>query len=52
MGSSLIAGAAAVDITPDGSQFLFGYPHVARYSTGAHDRLLASAPISPTGEQR
>ena len=39
----LVAGAAAADITPDGSQFLFGYPHVRRYSTGVHDRLLSSA---------
>jgi hypothetical protein len=40
---SLAAGAAVVDITPDRPQFLFGYPHVKRYSTGAHDPLLASA---------
>lgn len=40
---SLSAGAAAVDITPKDSQFLFGYPHVRRYSTGVHDRLWASA---------
>jgi len=37
------AGAAAVDITPKDSQFLFGYPHVERYSTGVHDPLLSSA---------
>lgn len=36
-------GAAAADITPTDSQFLFGYPHVKRYSTGVHDRLLSSA---------
>ena len=40
---SLLAGAAAVDITPTTSQFLWGYPHVARMSTGVHDPLLASA---------
>ncbi|MEX0745538.1 MAG: neutral/alkaline non-lysosomal ceramidase N-terminal domain-containing protein [Phycisphaeraceae bacterium] len=36
-------GAAQADITPDRPQFLFGYPHVERYSTGVHDPLLASA---------
>lgn len=36
-------GAAEVDITPDQSVFLFGYPHVERMSTGVHDPLLASA---------
>ena len=39
----MIAGAATADITPDDSQFLFGYPHVRRYSTGVHDPLLSSA---------
>ena len=39
----LIAGAATADITPDDPQFLFGYPHVRRYSTGVHDPLLSSA---------
>jgi len=43
MAAALIAGAATADITPDGPQFLFGYPHVRRYSTGVHDRLLSSA---------
>lgn len=43
MSSTLVAGAATADITPDGPQFLFGYPHVARISTGVHDRLLSSA---------
>ncbi len=43
MASSLIAGAATVDITPVGSPFLFGYPHVERYATGVHDPLLSSA---------
>jgi neutral ceramidase len=41
--SGLIAGAATADVTPEDSQFLFGYPHVRRYSTGVHDRLLSSA---------
>src|SRR5437867_1293396 len=44
MGDSLLhAAAAQVDITPPGSIFLAGYPHVRRYSTGAHDPLLSSA---------
>jgi neutral ceramidase len=43
MPSALIAGAATTDITPIDSQFLFGYPHVRRFSTGTHDPLLSSA---------
>ena len=43
MSTQLLAGAAEADITPADSCFLWGYPHVARYSTGVHDRLLASA---------
>jgi neutral ceramidase len=43
MAATLIAGAATADVTPEDSQFLFGYPHVRRYSTGVHDRLLSSA---------
>ena len=39
----LMAGAAAVDITPQDSQFLYGYPYVERYSTGVHDPLFSSA---------
>jgi hypothetical protein len=39
----LNAGAAAVDITPHESQYLFGYPHVKRHSTGVHDPLYSSA---------
>ncbi|MGI8783867.1 MAG: neutral/alkaline non-lysosomal ceramidase N-terminal domain-containing protein [Acidobacteriota bacterium] len=41
--STIIAGAATADITPKDVQFLFGYPHVERYSTGVHDPLLSSA---------
>lgn len=41
--SVLRAGAAAVDISPVTSQFLCGYPHVPRMSTGVHDPLLACA---------
>ena len=40
---ALQAGAATADISPLDSQFLFGYPHVERYSTGIHDPLLSSA---------
>jgi neutral ceramidase len=41
--AKLLVGSASVDITPTDSQFLFGYPHVPRHSTGVHDPLLASA---------
>src|SRR5688572_17649210 len=37
------AGAAVVDITPTGSVFLYGYPHVPRFSTGVHDPLECAA---------
>ena len=40
---TLQAGSAQVDISPKDSQFLFGYPHVERYSTGINDPLLSSA---------
>lgn len=40
---SLSVGACEREITPTDSQFLFGYPHVKRYSTGVHDPLLCSA---------
>ena len=43
MSDTLKAGAAAVEITPKDSQFLCGYPHVERYSTGVHDPLTSSA---------
>ncbi len=42
-GKMLIAGAGVADITPADSQYLFGYPHVERYSIGIHDPLLSSA---------
>ena len=42
MAAALLAGAAVMDITPTDSQFLSGYPHVSRYSTGVHDPLLCS----------
>lgn len=40
---TLHAGAAVTDLTPPGSVFLYGYPHVARDSTGVHDPLQCSA---------
>ena len=43
MAGKLTGGAAAVEITPKDSQFLYGYPHVERYSTGVHDPLWTSA---------
>lgn len=43
MSNTLKSGAAQIDISPKDSQFLFGYPHVERYSTGIHDKLWASA---------
>ena len=43
MNETLFAGAGVADITPTDSQFLCGYPHVERYSTGVHDKLLSSA---------
>jgi hypothetical protein len=50
MTSRLQAGAGAVDITPRNSPFLFGYPHVERYSTGIHDPLLSSALFLSDGD--
>ena len=41
--AGLHAGAAVADITPTDAQFLFGYPHVNRYSTGVNDPLLSTA---------
>ncbi len=38
-----LAGAAVADITPAGSVFLFGYPHVPRHSAGVHDPLECAA---------
>lgn len=40
---NLVAGAAVADITPRGSVFLYGYPHVPRYSTGVNDPLECAA---------
>ena len=38
----LRAGADHCDITPITSQFLYGYPHVERHSTGTNDPLMSS----------
>lgn len=46
----LSAGAAVADITPQDSQFLYGYPHVERFSTGVHDPLLCSALFLSDGQ--
>ena len=43
MANVLVAGASQSEITPKDSQFLFGYPHIRRYSTGVHDPLFSSA---------
>lgn len=51
-GTALRAGAAVVDITPKESVFLFGYPHVPRWSTGVHDPLEASALYLEQGATR
>ncbi len=39
----LRAGAAVADVTPSKPQFLYGYPHVERWSQGVHDPLLVSS---------
>lgn len=41
--SALMAGAAVSDLTPQRRVFLYGYPHVARDSTGVHDPLQCAA---------
>jgi hypothetical protein len=46
------AGAAAIEVTPQDSQFLFGYPHVQRHSAGVHDPLWASALFLDDGRSR
>ncbi len=52
MNNQLLAGAAAVDITPATSLHLFGYPHVARNSTGVHDPLYSSALYLKSGGEQ
>lgn len=43
MNAELTIGAAAIDVTPRRSLFLYGYPHAPRISTGVHDPLFSSA---------
>lgn len=50
--ADLCAGAAATNISPRDSQFLYGYPHVARFSTGVHDPLFSSALYLSNEEER
>ena len=50
--TTLHAGAAEIEITPADSQFLWGYPHVKRYSTGVHDSLYSSALYLDDGSTR
>jgi len=45
----LKTGAAVTEITPKKSMFLYGYPHVERYSEGIHDPLYASALVLDNG---
>lgn len=48
----LRAGAATEDITPSGSVFLYGYPHVPRSSTGVHDPLECAVLFLESGAGR
>jgi hypothetical protein len=44
---TLRSGAAKKNITPSGSLFLYGYPHVQRYSSAARPaRFVARTPAS------
>lgn len=48
----MFAGAYETTITPADSQFLFGYPHVERYSEDVHDDLMTSALYLESDEER
>jgi len=48
----LKAGTAKSDVSPTRSMFLWGYPHVARMSTGIHDPLFATALCLDDGQNR
>jgi hypothetical protein len=52
MTNGIKAGSSQIDITPKDSQFLFGYPHVERMSTGVHDPLLSSALYLENGKEK
>ena len=43
----LSAGTGRVDVSPQESMFLWGYPHVERMSSGVHDPLFATAKRGP-----
>lgn len=47
-----VAGTAVRNITPESTQFLYGYPHVERYSTGVHDPLQSCALYLESNGQR
>jgi neutral ceramidase len=47
----LQAGATSINITPPSPVFLFGYPQVARTSTGVHDGLECAALYLKSGTQ-
>lgn len=49
---TLLAGGATVDLTPPGSVFLYGYPHVRRFSTGVHDPLECDALYLRSGDSQ
>ncbi len=48
----LKAGSAVEIITPQYSQFLYGYPYVERMSTGVHDDLTSSALYLSDGKRQ
>lgn len=48
----LLAGTAAIDITPALGVRLGGYPHAPRHNTGAHDALSASCLYLESGGTR
>ncbi|MBN1542386.1 neutral/alkaline non-lysosomal ceramidase N-terminal domain-containing protein [candidate division KSB1 bacterium] len=52
MTNRLVAGSGVADITPKTPQFLYGYPHVERISTGVHDPLQSSALYLDDGHTR
>lgn len=52
MSNTLIAGSAQVDISPKKLSFLYGYPHVKRYSSGIHDPLYSSALYISDGNEK
>lgn len=49
---NLSANAKAITITPESVQFLDGYPHVKRFSTGVDTELYSSALYLESGDSR